>query len=122
MENAILNEAVNATLEADAYEAKLDSLATEFVNVTEKINAHMHECESPDYLSELFGNRSTFSNPNVFAQFLMEHLLDPLETDPATFDAESKIWWAKVSMHMGPDYIAKLRKVVAWMEKFDTFR
>lgn len=54
--------------------------------------------------------------PFIMSQFLMQNL-----KDPSAFHQNEKLYWLQVAMEMGPDWITKLRKVVAFMDKVEGF-
>lgn len=78
------------------------------------LNEHFSHDRDPDVITQLFD--STIENPRVFAQFLMDHL-----GDCESFSEEDKVFWLEAAMHMGPDWIAKLRTVVNFMRVVDGF-
>lgn len=85
-------------------------------------NAKLPHTVDPDFMSEAIP-QETFNNPCLMAQFLMNAMDWPLEADPITsFSEHEKEYWMKAAFHMGPDWLAKLRKVVAWMEKVEGWR
>lgn len=78
--------------------------------------------DDPDIMSEALVGL-TFNNPRLFAQMLMEHLRHPLEVDQGSGLLEGeKLYWAEAAFHMGPDWIDKLRKVVAFMDRVEGFK
>lgn len=68
----------------------------------------------PGELPEIFAGVELL--PEVLAQILMEHL----PTGPRIETVE-KAFWLRVMQHMGPDYIAAMRHVGAFMAKMDEF-
>lgn len=64
------------------------------------------------------GNSGYTLAPEVLGQIMMDHLgIDPAER----LSTEAKAYWMQVGAHMGPDWIASLRKVAAYMEKVESF-
>lgn len=55
--------------------------------------------------------------PEIAGQFLMEVVGNP--DDMMTL--EDRLFWMQVEHHIGPDYLAKLRHVVAFMAKVGAF-
>lgn len=60
-------------------------------------------------------------SPEVFGQMLMNQLVGPMEIDPEVFTIAEKQWWLAVAAHIGPDWLAKLRRVAAFMDKCEGF-
>jgi hypothetical protein len=54
--------------------------------------------------------------PAVLGQMIMTQL-----DDPDSFTAKEKAFWTYVSEHIGPDWIAKLKRVAAFMDKVEAF-
>lgn len=59
-------------------------------------------------------------NPDALAQWLMAELSGPM-SDCERFTAEEKAHWIKAAGYMGPDWIAKLKRVAAFMDKAESF-
>ena len=55
-----------------------------------------------------------FDHPVIFAKVIMENLGEPDE-----MDEDEKLYWAKIALEIGPDWIAKFRRIGAFMAAFD---
>lgn len=58
--------------------------------------------------------------PEIIGQFLME-ALPPDADSNARLSTGQKMFWMKVASYMGPDWIAELRRIAAFMDKVDQF-
>lgn len=59
-----------------------------------------------------------FRSPMLLAKILVENMAG-LPADPDTFGEAEKLFWAKVSFEFGPDWIAKFRRIGAFMSAID---
>lgn len=57
--------------------------------------------------------------PHTLGQILMTCL--PVPAMDGRLSIEQKSYWMEVAAHMGPDWIAELRRVAAFMDKIDQF-
>lgn len=59
-----------------------------------------------------------FNHPAVVAQVMMQNMADPMH-DCDTFTTEERLFWTEVAFEMGPDWIAKFRRIGAFMAAVD---
>lgn len=59
-----------------------------------------------------------FAQPVIWAKVLMENIGGP-RTDCEDMDEDEKLFWTKVTFEMGPDWIAKFRRIGAFMAAID---
>lgn len=77
------------------------------------VNSTFFEVVDLDFLSE---QSLRFSNARVMARVLMENLAHPMTADPAnSFGGEEKAFWLEVANELGADWIAKFRRIGAFM-------
>ncbi|NOU47375.1 MAG: hypothetical protein HOO86_09965 [Bacteroidales bacterium] len=76
------------------------------------------QLDNPDLDGIYDGQALTINNPTLWAQMLMQMLTGPMDTKVETFDPEAKLYWAAVAEALGPDYIAKYRRIGAFMKAF----
>lgn len=63
----------------------------------------------------------TILTPVALGQVLMAVLPFPEPGHGSRLSLEQKIYWGQVAAHMGPDWIAELRRVAAFMDKVEQF-
>lgn len=59
-----------------------------------------------------------FRSPMLLAKILVENMAG-LPAGPDTFSEAEKLFWAEVSFEFGPDWIAKFRRIGAFMSAID---
>lgn len=90
--------------------------ADKFVAAYGNLNQAFAGVDEPTMLAEIMPNDRTFTNPRVFGQFLMNNL-----GDCNSFNEDEKVYWLQVGIHMGPDWLNKLGRLVAFMKKTESF-
>lgn len=60
-----------------------------------------------------------FNQPAIVAQVMMQNMSDPMLSSPDRFTEGERVFWARVAVEMGPDWIAKFRRIGAFMAAVD---
>lgn len=110
-----------ATAESMAMDTSFESRYKVMERVAADIRWVLEHTENRDELAELF-TEMRLPHAEGTAQLLMENIQHPLHDIGLPFEEEEKLFWAKVAIHMGPDYVERFRKIGTFMKRWDEFR
>lgn len=91
----------------DRIDEAIENLSTAVVLV----NAESDEYLDVDEMDEL---PLRFSSAKVFAHVLRQNLCDSM-SDHSDFDFDEKEFWLRVAVELGPQWVAKFRRIGAFM-------
>lgn len=74
-------------------------------------NKHVTDSTDREIMSE---THLRLNSPALLAQFLMQNMSSPM-ADCDAFGEDEKVFWTLIAFEMGPDWIAKFRRIGAFM-------
>jgi hypothetical protein len=112
MENTLYDNPLNLAMR-DAFVTLTDAIGK--VNELVPVDASMVNMDC------IFDSTNlVIRSPFMMAQFIMQNLSHGTSTVEA-FNMDEKLYWLQVANEMGPDYLGKLRRVAAFMDKVEGF-